>query len=91
MVMKKIELSSVFKSKLKKWSRKHPEKVHLLIDKLLLFHIDIQHPSLKTHKLTGSLNGLYAFSVELDCRIVFINDDTEKVILVDIGTHDEVY
>ncbi|MEP7128690.1 MAG: type II toxin-antitoxin system mRNA interferase toxin, RelE/StbE family [Chitinophagales bacterium] len=49
---------------------------------------------LKTHKLTGKLQGLYACSCGYDCRIVFSMEKTaheEVVMLVDIGTHDEVY
>jgi mRNA interferase YafQ len=51
---------------------------------------------LKSHKLSGNLYGLYACSCGYDCRIVFsikkdIKNKTEFIILVDIGTHDEVY
>lgn len=53
------------------------------------------HPTLKTHKPKGNLEGLWASWVEYDCRIVFlfdIADDGEQVLLlIDIGTHDEVY
>jgi mRNA-degrading endonuclease YafQ of YafQ-DinJ toxin-antitoxin module len=52
-------------------------------------------PELKTHKLRGQLTGLWAAWVEYDCRIVFAfasdppNEDA--IVLVDIGSHDEVY
>ena len=54
-------------------------------------------PSLKTHKLSGKLVALLACSCGYDCRIVFIiekdlsNPDTENILLLDIGTHDDVY
>ena len=53
-------------------------------------------PGLKTHKLSGQLKELWACWVEYDCRIVFalerVPDTGEEVIvLIDIGTHDEVY
>ena len=53
-------------------------------------------PTLKTHKLSGQLTGLWACWVEYDCRIVFVfepDPDTaeEMIVLVDLGTHDEVY
>ena len=48
-------------------------------------------PRLKTHKLTGKLEGLWAFSVAYDCRIIFRFVDKKSVLLVDIGGHDEVY
>ena len=53
-------------------------------------------PRLKTHKLTGQLGGLWACWVEYDCRIVCaFEEDThfqsDAIVLIDIGTHDEVY
>ena len=47
--------------------------------------------SLRTHKLSGRLSDLWSFSVEYDVRVVFYFADENKVIFVDIGTHDEVY
>ena len=51
---------------------------------------------LKTHKLSGWLKGLWACSVEYDCRIVFAlepDPDTgdDMIVLIDLGSHDEVY
>ncbi len=49
---------------------------------------------LKTHKLSGNLYGLYACSCGYDCRIVFSIEkqkDKEVILLVDIGTHEDVY
>jgi mRNA interferase YafQ len=53
-------------------------------------------PHLKTHKLHGKLAALWACEVEYDCRIVFTfendhNTGKDLILLVDIGTHDEVY
>ena len=50
--------------------------------------------SLDTHKLKGTLSGLWACSVTYDCRIVFDfveSEEGEVLLLFDIGTHDEVY
>ncbi len=49
---------------------------------------------LKTHKLSGSLYGLLACSCGYDCRIIFTIEkekNEEVILLIDIGTHDEVY
>ena len=50
---------------------------------------------LMTHKLRGRLEGLWACWVEHDCRIVFAFEPAEsgedRIVLIDIGTHDEVY
>ena len=48
--------------------------------------------SLKTHKLKGNLSDFYACSLTYQYRIVLtIEVRDEEVILVNIGTHDEVY
>ncbi|WP_322745496.1 type II toxin-antitoxin system RelE/ParE family toxin [Plectonema radiosum] len=50
--------------------------------------------SLKSHKLRGQLEGLWACAVEYDCRIIYTFEDSENeqiIILINIGSHDEVY
>ena len=61
-------------------------------DTLNLFSHNPLDARLKTHKLTGKLSGLWAFSVAYDCRIVFkFYDNNKSALLIDIGSHDEVY
>lgn len=48
-------------------------------------------PSLKTHKLSGNLKDLWSFSIEYDQRVLFYFSDDNKVVLIDIGNHDQVY
>ena len=48
-------------------------------------------PKLRTHKLTGKLKGLWSFSVSYDCRVIFRFINDREVLLIDIGSHDEVY
>jgi addiction module RelE/StbE family toxin len=76
----------------KKFFRKHSnliKKYAVILKKLQSNPFDA---SLKTHKLSGKLEGLYFCSLDYQYRIIVsivIIDD--KVYLVDIGTHDEVY
>jgi addiction module RelE/StbE family toxin len=56
-----------------------------------LFAINPYDPKLRTHKLSGQLKDLWAFSCAYDCRIVFDFIDSTTVLLIDIGSHDEVY
>ena len=56
-----------------------------------LFSNEPLNPRLRTHKLTGRLEGLWAFSVDYDCRIIFRFIEKSEVLLIDIGGHDEVY
>lgn len=62
-------------------------------NQLEFFSIDPYTPRLKTHKLSGKLKDLWSFSIEYNLRVVFYftNDNPKKAILVDIGTHEEVY
>jgi addiction module RelE/StbE family toxin len=46
---------------------------------------------LRTHKLTGKLEGLWSFSVAYDWRVIFRFLSKDEVLLIDIGGHDEVY
>ena len=57
---------------------------------------NLNDPRLKTHHLSGPLAGLYACSVAYDCRIVFARQKhpktgAETLLLINIGTHEEVY
>ena len=56
-----------------------------------LFSEDPFAPRLRTHKLSGKLKGLWAFTVSYDCRVIFKFVGKEEVLLVDIGSHNEVY
>ncbi|MFO0964430.1 MAG: type II toxin-antitoxin system YafQ family toxin [Gemmataceae bacterium] len=55
---------------------------------------DAFHSSLKTHKLTGDMAGSWACSAGYDLRIVFDiiqHEGAEAILLLTVGTHDEVY
>ena len=56
-----------------------------------LFAEDPLHPALRTHPLTGPLNGLWAFSCAPDLRVIFRFIKKSEVLLIDIGSHEEVY
>jgi len=61
---------------------------------LLMLQEDAFDPKLGGHKLKGDLAGLWACSAGYDLRIVFEiakHNDDEVILLVSIGTHDEVY
>jgi mRNA-degrading endonuclease YafQ of YafQ-DinJ toxin-antitoxin module len=60
-------------------------------ERLDLFMMNPFSPQLRTHKLSGKLNGLWAFSVDDDCRVIFDFPGEKRVFLIDVGSHDEVY
>ncbi|MDJ1170825.1 type II toxin-antitoxin system mRNA interferase toxin, RelE/StbE family [Roseofilum sp. BLCC_M154] len=91
-----IVWSSSFKRAFKKLAKKHPQLQAKAIEVLKVLATDPFTPSLKSHKLTGSLNGLWSCSVAYNCRIIFAfsdeeDGDEEVIFLIDIGSHDEVY
>lgn len=53
------------------------------------------YPSLRTYKLTGNLSGVWACSIDSDLRVLFEfvkqDSDVDAILLLNIGSHDEVY
>jgi mRNA-degrading endonuclease YafQ of YafQ-DinJ toxin-antitoxin module len=78
---------------LRRWCRAHPELGPALRERLELFEREPWHSSLKTHALSGPLKGLWAIRITNNHRLVFQFVDEAKTgaLLIDIGTHDEVY
>jgi len=84
-----------FSSTFKKAFRKRIKR-DVLLEKRFWQKLDvfIENPfnrELRTHKLSGTLDGLWSFSVEFDCRVIFYFPEDGKAMFVDIGKHDEVY
>jgi mRNA interferase YafQ len=91
-----LTTDSSFKRSFKRLTRKNPQLQDRILEILELLSNDPFTPSLKSHKLTGKLEGLWSCSVAYDCRIIFAfrTDATTGevlIVLVDIGSHDEVY
>jgi len=82
-----------FKRIFKKWAKKHPDLIDEFKFKLELFCNDPFDPSLKTHSLRGELSGLYSARINFQYRLVFgfTNSGRNSIILINIGTHEEVY
>ncbi len=55
---------------------------------LRLLSENLNHPSLRLHKLVGS--EIYSVSVDMKIRIL-IQIDSREIHLLRVGTHDEVY
>ena len=75
----------------KKVVKKNPDLKEKLCEALELFVNDPYHPLLGTHKLSGKLKGHHAFGLGYDCRVVIKFIDKEKVALISVGKHEEVY
>ncbi len=82
---------SSFKRAYRRTIKAHPNLEDRISECLEVFVRDPFHSSLRTHKLSGKLKGLWAFAVEYDCRVVFRFLENGDALLIDIGRHDEVY
>ena len=76
----------------RKFLRKHPE-IHSQYRKTLqLLELDPYHPALRLHSLEGRLKGLSSVSINMSYRIVLeLEIRGEEIILINIGSHDQVY
>jgi addiction module RelE/StbE family toxin len=89
--MVQIAFSSSFRRAKKKRIDSNKASADRFWNALRIFSQDPFDPRLRTHKLSGKLEGLWSFSVEYDLRVIFFFHEREKVVFVDIGTHEEVY
>jgi len=82
-----------FKKSYRKWIGQHPELKAQFARKIVLFEEDPFHPSLKTHTLSGVLKGLWSFRITYEQRLVFdfVDEGRSRALLIDIGSHEEVY
>ena len=82
---------SGFKRVFKKMVKPNPGLREDLFKALKLFQSEPFHPTLKTHKLSGSLTNLYAFSLSYDWRVIFKFTAKDEAFLITMGPHDKVY
>ncbi len=94
--MNDLVLTPGFERAFRRLVGKNP-RLQLQIEKALLrLAADVNDPRLKTHHLSGQLKGLHASSAGYDCRIVFarqknLKTGVETLLLINLGSHDEVY
>lgn len=87
MIAIQIEYSTNFVKQFKKLT---PQAQKEAIKAELLFKKDPFSQKIKTHRLSGKLSGLWAFSIDYRNRIIFEFVDKGKVVFYKIGTH-EIY
>jgi len=86
--------SPAFGRDLRRWLKSHAAAAASIEAALDQLSADATHPSLRTHKLRGPLAGCWACSAGYDLRIVFEyvqHEGAEAILLLALGTHDEVY
>jgi mRNA-degrading endonuclease YafQ of YafQ-DinJ toxin-antitoxin module len=88
----KIIYTQSYIRRARKFAKRHPDLVGQYEKTLRVLEANPSHPSLRLHKLTGKLGGLYSVSINMTYRIsleFIVEEDT--VIPVNVGTHDEAY
>ena len=76
----------------RKFLRKHPDLRECLKKVIDDLKDDPFQPHLELHALGGKLDGVFAASISRRYRLTLSLKVTEKeIILLDIGSHDEVY
>ena len=93
---RKLVLTNSFEKSYKKFITKKPDLKTVIEKALFKLEEDAFAPGLRTHKLSGNLFGYFACSCGYDCRIIFsveknVKTKAEVILLIDIGTHDEIY
>ena len=90
--MIEIRFAEGYEKKAVRFFKKHKDLYPQYRKTLEILSRNPCHPSLRLHKLRGKLSGLHSVSINMKYRVVLdfiIRDDV--VILIDIGSHSEVY
>ncbi|MCL5028546.1 MAG: plasmid stabilization protein [Bacteroidetes bacterium] len=90
--MAEIIYTDSYLKRAKRFIKKHPELISQYGKTLKLLELNPNHPSLRLHKLQGKLSELYSVSINISYRIsIYFLIDKDKIVPVDIGSHDDVY
>jgi addiction module RelE/StbE family toxin len=94
--LRNIDWTAKSQRTFKRLIRKSPQLRPLIEKTLRQLAEDPYHPSLRTHKLVGDLSDIWACSVDYNHRILFEfvqkpESDLDAILLLNIGSHDEVY
>jgi mRNA-degrading endonuclease YafQ of YafQ-DinJ toxin-antitoxin module len=84
--------TAAFDRRARKFLTRHPDLRPRFAEVLGRLMADPFEPSLKLHALTGKFQGLQAVSLTYSYRITLTLQITaHEILLIDIGSHDEVY
>jgi mRNA interferase YafQ len=94
--MRKLITTPKFNRSLRKFTKRNSELSERIQKTLEQMTEDVFAANLDTHKLGGSLDGINACSCGYDCRVLFSIEqdpetDSELIVLLDVGNHDDVY
>lgn len=85
------KFSPSVQKELEKIQQKDRKLANRIEKQIALFEENPKHPSLRTHKLSGTMDNIWSISITMSIRMVYVFLDQSSVIFVKIGTHDEIY
>lgn len=88
----KILITDSYLKKLKKFLKNHPDMLDRYAKAIEILETNPYHPLLRLHKLQGKFYDFHSVSININYRVIidFIIQEN-KIIPIDIGTHDDVY
>ena len=87
----RITLHQNFEKSYKVRIAKNTKLILQVEERIKRFQKDPTDSILRDHVLKGSKKGFRSFSVTGNIRILYIPVSKDQVILIDIGTHNQVY
>jgi len=90
--MYEIRFAEGYEKRAIKFLKKHKDLYEKYKKTIELLQNDPYHPSLRLHRLQGRMNAFSSVSINMKYRIVIDLIIVEEIIiLIDIGSHDDVY
>ncbi len=87
-----LSRTALYERREKKFFKKHRDLIPQYATVLNKLETDPFDATLKTHKLKGELDKYFSCSLTYEFRIILtIKMIEDEIILMDIGSHDEVY
>lgn len=89
--MIEITFHKNFKKNYEKRIKNNSKLTDLFRKRTEQFIVDPECRYLHNHKLIGDLKDCFSFSVSGDVRVVYCWIEKDKVLFLDIGSHNQVY
>jgi mRNA-degrading endonuclease YafQ of YafQ-DinJ toxin-antitoxin module len=88
----KITRTDKYLKKLIGFLKKHPDLTNRYFKTIKLFENDPYHPSLRLHRLQGTLREYHSILISMNYRIILELIITDKeILLLNIGKHSDIY
>lgn len=88
----RLVFTDQYEKRARRFLKRHPDLESNYLKSLRLLEANPFHPSLRLHRLSGRLDGLYSVSITLSYRITLeFLIKGEEIVPVDVGDHDAVY